>query len=157
MLTSIIKKSTLALLVIFTLSLTSCFAQEKHTDDLNWLTDYKEAVTIAKKENKPILLNFTGSDWCKWCFRLTDEVFSQDTFKKYADKEIVLVKVDFPRYKEQSDDVKAFNRELMNKYGVRGFPTIMVIDKNEMALGKTGYKQGGPQVYIDHLKAMYKK
>jgi len=157
MLSSIIKKSTLALLVVFTLSLTSsCFAQEKTKDNLNWLTDYKEAVKVAKKENKPILINFTGSDWCKWCFRLTDEVFSQDTFKKYADKEIVLLTVDFPRYKEQSSSVKAFNRELMNKYGVRGFPTILLVDKNEQEIGRTGYKQGGPQVYIDHLKVMYK-
>lgn len=156
MLSSIVKKSTLALLVIFTLSLTSCFAQQKEKDNLNWLTDYKAAVKIAKKENKTILLNFTGSDWCKWCFRLTDEVFSKDTFKKYADKELVLVKVDFPRYKEQSADVKAFNRELMNKYGVRGFPTIILIDKNESKIGQTGYKAGGAQVYIEHLKAMYK-
>ena len=157
MLSTIIKKSTLALLVIFTISLaSSCFAQEKDKDNLNWLTDYKEAVKVAKKENKPILINFTGSDWCKWCWKLTGEVFSKDTFKKYADKEIVLLKVDFPRYKEQSANVKAFNKELMTKYGVKGFPTIILIDKNEQEIGKTGYKEGGPQVYIDHLKVMYK-
>ena len=149
------RKIIISLLITLFFSLTSCATQEKHEDNLNWLTSYDKAVEIAKKENKPILIDFTGSDWCKWCFKLTDDIFSKEAFKKYADKELVLLSVDFPKGKQQTPVVKIFNNNLAKKFGVRGFPTIIMIDKNEKILGKTGYRQGGVKPYIEHLKAMY--
>ena len=65
-----------------------------------WLTDFEAAKAKAKAENKPMLLDFTGSDWCGWCVKLDKEVFSKAAFKDYADAELVLVEIDFPRNKE---------------------------------------------------------
>ncbi len=67
-----------------------------------WLSDYKKAQQEAKANNKLVLLDFTGSDWCGWCMKLNKEVFSQPQFKDYASKALVLLEVDFPRQKAQS-------------------------------------------------------
>ena len=69
------------------------------TQELKWHTDLKEAINISMSENKPLLLFFTGSDWCGWCVRLKNEVFNYDEFKKWSDKNVVLVELDFPRRK----------------------------------------------------------
>src|SRR6266481_5854060 len=66
-----------------------------------WLTDLPSAQATAKAENKIVLINFTGSDWCGWCIRLRDEVFSQPEFDAYANDHLVLVEADFPRHKAQ--------------------------------------------------------
>ena len=68
-----------------------------HAAEVTWLTDFKAAEKKAAAENKQLVLNFTGSDWCGWCIRLDKEVFSQPEFVEYANKNLVLVKVDFPR------------------------------------------------------------
>ena len=119
---------------------------------LTWETDYAAAIAKAKSENKTLLLNFTGSDWCGWCKKLDREVFSQDSFVKYADKNLVCVKVDFPRYSAIAEAVKQQNNKLATKHNVRGFPTILVMDATEKVLLQTGYKAGGPSTYIAHLK-----
>ena len=99
------------------------------------------------------MVNFTGSDWCKWCFKLSDEVFSQDEFKEYADENLVLVKVDFPEHKEQSNQTKMYNQSLAQKFGVEGFPTIIIINSEGRMVAKTGYQEGGPINYINHIKS----
>src|SRR5215213_11363481 len=93
-----------------------------------WSDEYETALAQAKKENKKILLDFTGSDWCGWCKKLDREVFSKPEFKEYADKNLVLVEVDFPRAKEQSATERRQNLELMERFGVQGYPTIVVLD-----------------------------
>jgi protein disulfide-isomerase len=122
------------------------------SDSLNWKTDLKEALTTAKQENKVVLINFTGSDWCQWCKRLSDEVFSKSEFEEFADKNLVLVKIDFPRNITQSNATKYYNQQLANMYGVEGFPTIILLDKNGQGLLKTGYVQGGVENYIQELR-----
>ncbi|MCA9777431.1 MAG: thioredoxin family protein, partial [Candidatus Eremiobacteraeota bacterium] len=62
-----------------------------------WLTDWEAAKAQAQRTNKPILINFTGSDWCGWCIRLKKEVFSQEEFKSWAGQKVVLFEADFPR------------------------------------------------------------
>jgi protein disulfide-isomerase len=121
-----------------------------------WLTDVPKAQEQAKKENKLVLLDFTGSDWCGWCIKLKKEVFDTAEFKEYADKNLVLVELDFPRKKEQSDELKKANRELQKKYGIRGYPTIIVLDGNGEQVGKLGYMKGGPQPFIEELKKLKK-
>lgn len=146
------KKTSLLLLafgIFFSFSATAQFP----TDDLTWETDYKSAVAKAKKENKQLLLNFTGSDWCGWCHRLTKEVFSEQEFKEYADKNLVLVKLDFPRRTQISETLKNQNNALATKYGVQGFPTVLLMDVNEKTLLKTGYQDGGAANYINSLNA----
>lgn len=117
-----------------------------------WTSDYQEAVKLSKKTDKPILMNFTGSDWCGWCIRLKNEVFSKEEFVKYADENLILLELDFPKRKAISAELKLQNSELAKKHGVRGFPTIVMINGNEEVLFKGGYKAGGPIPYVETLK-----
>jgi len=117
-----------------------------------WMTDFEAAQAKAAEKGKPMLLDFTGSDWCGWCIKLKKEVFSKKTFKDYAESELVLVEVDFPRGKKQSDALKAQNEALAEKYGIRGFPTIVLLSPEGKLIGKTGYRPGGAEAYVAHLK-----
>ena len=83
-----------------------------------WLSSYDKAAALAKKTDKLILADFTGSDWCGWCKKLKKEVFSTEQFKGWAAKNAVLLELDFPRSKPQSDATKARNKKLLKKYGV---------------------------------------
>lgn len=120
----------------------------------NWLTDFEAAKELAASEGKPMLLDFTGSDWCIWCIRLKDEVFNRQAFTDYAEADLVLVELDFPKKKEQSDELKAQNAALAKEYGVRGFPTIILLSPEGDLIGKTGYRKGGAEAYVDHLKEL---
>lgn len=113
-----------------------------------WHTSWDAAVAEAKRSNKPILINFTGSDWCGWCIRLKKEVFDTDTFRSWASKKVVLLEVDFPRGKPQSADVKAKNQKLAQQFGVRGYPSIMFANGKGQPVGsKFGYAEGGPEAW----------
>ncbi|MEI6278017.1 MAG: thioredoxin family protein [Verrucomicrobiae bacterium] len=118
-----------------------------------WQTDYKAALEQAAKENKPALLDFTGSDWCGWCIKLDNETFSQADFKKFAAANLILVELDFPNNKPQSEEVKKQNKELQAKYGVEGFPTLVLLDSKGKEIAKnTGYLAGGPEAFIAWVK-----
>lgn len=117
-----------------------------------WMSDYPAAQAKAKAENKLVLLNFTGSDWCGWCIKLKSEVFNQGEFESFAKDNLVLVEVDFPRRKELSQSQKKANEALAKQYSVRGFPTIIILDGAGQNLGKTGYRPGGPKSFIADLQ-----
>ncbi|MBI4975847.1 MAG: thioredoxin family protein [Spirochaetes bacterium] len=119
---------------------------------IRWETDYAQALAEAQKTSKHLLLNFTGSDWCPWCFRLRDEVFATPEFQKYAEKNLICVELDFPRAKKQSDTLKKQNQELARQFGVPGFPTVLVLTPKGELAGTTGYRQGGGALYADHVK-----
>jgi len=121
-----------------------------------WITDMDEAMAIAKAENKTILMDFTGSDWCGWCIRLDKEVFSQSLFKEYAAENLVLVELDFPRNVEQTDEQKAHNEKWRDKVGIEGYPTIILADANGDEFARTGYRPDGPAPYADHLGSLLK-
>ena len=120
----------------------------------SWETDFEEASATAKASNKYMLLDFSGSDWCGWCVKLDNEVFSKKAFKDYAKENLVCVLVDFPRRKQLKKALKEQNAKLQQKYGVRGFPTVIVLSPTGDLVGKTGYKAGGPDAYVSHLKGM---
>lgn len=122
-----------------------------------WYTDWDAAAKASKSSKKPILMDFTGSDWCGWCIRLKDEVFSTPEFQKWADKNVVLLEVDFPRQKPQSDAEKKKNRALAEKYNIEGFPTIIFAKPDGTAIGKYGYDEGGPANWTKKAEAMIKK
>lgn len=121
-----------------------------------WTTDLPKAVAKAKAEGKLVLVDFTGSDWCGWCIKLKGEVFDTKEFKEYAAKNLVLVEVDFPRRKELPSGLKATNQALADKYGIQGFPTLIILDGNGQQVGKLGYKPGGPAPTIAELAKLKK-
>ncbi|MFZ1704053.1 MAG: thioredoxin family protein [Saprospiraceae bacterium] len=130
-----------------------------------WLVNVDEAFQISKKTGKPILANFTGSDWCGWCKRLTASVFVHDEFKKWAADNVVLLELDFPRKKVLPTEIQQQNAGMQQAFQVRGYPTIWVfhLDKDNEAnqfkvnaLGSTGYK-ATPTEFIDDVKKMMGK
>jgi len=119
-----------------------------------WGEDYKAALATAAKENKKVLLDFTGSDWCGWCIKLKKETFDQPAFKEYADKNLVLVEIDFPQGKSQNPEVKKQNDALQQQYQVQGFPTLVLLDpQGKIIKQKSGYFPGGAKGFIDWLNA----
>ncbi len=122
-------------------------------DGLNWESNLETALQKAKTENKAVLVNFTGSDWCQWCIKLSNEVFSQAEFEKYAEENLILVKLDFPRSIEQSNETKMYNNSLAQKYGVQGFPTVLLFNSTGELVLQTGYQPGGAATYVNHLKS----
>jgi thioredoxin-related protein len=119
-----------------------------------WTEDFDAAKATAKAENKFMLLDFTGSDWCGWCIKLDKEVFSKNEFKKYARGKLVCVVLDYPVKKKPPKQIQQQNEELKRHFGIRGYPTIIMLDPNGEKIGQTGYKEGGPDAYIQHLEAM---
>ncbi len=124
----------------------------------DWTTDYKAALATAKTQKKLVLLDFTGSDWCGYCKLLDKEVFTQKSFQDFADKNYVLVTVDFPQEKQLPDDVKTQNDALGKQFGIDGYPTLIVLDANGKELGRQeGYDPGsGPDAVVSKLKSFNK-
>ena len=120
-----------------------------------WTTDFPAAQAQARKENKLILMNFTGSDWCGWCKKLKSDVFTTTEFEQFAKGHLVLVEVDFPNNVPQTQTLKAANEALQQKFKADGYPTIVVLDKNGKEVWRqVGYLAGGPSVWIGKLKGL---
>jgi len=113
-----------------------------------WLDDLEKAKAQAKAENKKILLDFTGSDWCGWCKKLEAEVFSQQAWKDYAAKHLVLVELDFPRGFQLPPETKKQNDDLATKFAIQGYPTIIITSASGQKKGELGYMPGGPEAFI---------
>ncbi len=124
--------------------------------ELQWNTDLAKAQEQAKKENKLVMLDFTGSDWCGWCIKLNKDVFSTQEFADYAKKNLVLVEVDFPRHKELAADQKKANQALQEKYKIEGYPTIIVLNPEGKKLGDLGY-MNSPKPFIKKLDDLKKQ
>ena len=142
----IMKKTILAsLLLALTVSISTAAGDE-------WMTDFEAAKQKAAAENKDLLVNFTGSDWCSWCIKLVDEVFKHDAFKKGVADNFVLVELDFPQDKSKLDEsTQTQNEMLQEKYSIQGFPTILLLDDQGRPYAQTGYQAGGPEKYLAHL------
>lgn len=116
-----------------------------------WVTDFRQAFRIAREENRMILLNYTGSDWCVWCHKLRDEVFNTPAFEAYAEENLVLLFLDFPSGITLPEEQIQHNGFLQALLGVEGFPTIWLLSSDLTPLLRTGYQAGGAEEYIRHL------
>ena len=132
--------------------------------ELTWHTDMSKATDISIKENKPMFLFFTGSDWCGWCIRLQKEVLKTPEFAKWAKENVVLVELDYPRKQYQSEEIRRQNAELQQAFGVQGYPTVFFakgVTKNGKinfeGLGSTGYVAGGPSAWLAVANGFLKK
>ncbi len=156
------KKNILLILLISFLVLGSLGFSKKPDGSTSklWLNNIEEAMVIAKKKDLDILIDFTGSDWCGWCMKLDSEVFSKQYFIDNVGKHFVLVKLDFPRRKPLSQEQTQYNRKWAMEFGVQGFPTIILTDKNLKKFAKTGYLGVDEKKYLEYLislKAQKKK
>ena len=150
-----------SLMLTLLLSVSTLIAWSQTATTLSWYTDVSLASQAAATENKPMLLFFTGSDWCGWCHRLQREVFNTPAFTTWASSDVILVELDFPRNKVLPQNIKEQNQMLQQQFGVQGYPTVWFVnvtkeaDKFNLApLSFIGYLQGGPEVWITNAKAI---
>jgi len=121
--------------------------------ELKWHTDLPAAKAKAKADNKLVFLEFTGSDWCPPCKKLHADVLDSKEFADYAAKTFVLVELDFPRRKAQSEDLKKANKALAKEFGIEGYPTVIILDGDgKELLRKVGFGGGSAGDYIAKLK-----
>ncbi len=134
-------------------------SEENIVPEPTWYTSFDEALSESKTSGKPLLVDFTGSDWCHWCIVLKDEVFSQPEFKRWAHKNVVLLELDFPHSKPLPKPLRQQNERLAVKYGVQGYPTVLFLDSHGVAFGRSGYMEGGAKNWIaeaDKILAWHK-
>ena len=139
------KALALALLLAATASL--------HASDI-WSTDYDAALAQAAAEKKPILLEFTGSDWCPPCKMMTAQIFDTHEFTEFAKANLVAVKLDYPQAKPQSDELKAQNQKLAEQFAIQGYPTVVLLSSEGKEIARNiGLMRGGPKTLIDWINS----
>lgn len=139
------------------------FAQESQSQE--WFSDVNQAVQKSNETGKPLLLFFTGSDWCGWCIRLQKEVFQTPFFTQWAKENVILVELDFPRKKQLPDELRKQNQTMQQVFQVQGYPTVHLVTPlvqqdgsvNFNPLGQTGYAAGGPESWCATATGMIKK
>ena len=124
----------------------------------SWMTDWAAAKAKAKAENKPILFNLTGSDWCAPCLILKKQVFTQKAFLDYAAENLILFEADLPKKKEQPAALKEQNTALEKTYLSDSYPTVLVLDADGKKLSEDlGALKGGPDAFIAKIKEVIAK
>jgi protein disulfide-isomerase len=147
--------------ILFSAFVLLTFISFSQKEELTWHSDLQKAISLSQKEKKPMMLFFTGSDWCGWCHRLQREVFNTPAFTTWASSDVILVELDFPRNKVLPQNIMEQNQMLQQQFGVQGYPTVWFVnvtkeaDKLNLApLSSSGYLQGGPEVWITNAKAI---
>jgi thioredoxin-related protein len=144
-------------LIIAAAVLTGFFASNAARADADWETNYKKAQEEAKTGSKLLFMEFSGSDWCGPCILMDKEVLSQPEFKEYAQKNLVLMEVDFPRRKMQPEEVKKQNQELADRYQVQVLPTFIVLNGEGKLVWKFyGLYEDGAKAFISELEKVRK-
>jgi len=121
-------------------------------DEMNWYTDFKSAKVAAKKENKPMLVYFTGSDWCKPCVKLKKDFFNTPKFAEAAE-DYIIVMLDIP-YRDDiiTLDQKKINKEVQKKLKVNKFPTLLALDSRGRERNRMErYSYPDPQYYWEFM------
>ena len=149
-------------IIVALLLFAGSFAAE--AQELVWETNVTKTMAISNETKKPLLLFFTGSDWCGWCIRLQKEVLRTPEFAAWAKENVVLVELDYPRKAPQTADIKKQNNELQMAFGIQGFPTIILANAitkdgkvNFEGIGSTGYVAGGPSAWLAVANGFLKK
>ena len=113
------KRTLLSAILTLALTATSLLAGD------GWMTNIDAAKKLSVKENKPLFVEFTGSDWCPPCMMMEKNVFSKDAFKSGAEKDFILVKIDIPNSDKK---LKEKNQKVLEEYNVSGVPTVVLFD-----------------------------
>ncbi len=124
----------------------------------NDLKNWQDLINKAKEQDKYIFIYFSGSDWCPWCKKFDQEFFNNKEFKERIRNNFIIYNADFPRYKKLNSNKTKLNNELKNKFKIRGFPLVILCDKNGDEIARTGYKRNNTlDQYIDHIENLIKK
>jgi protein disulfide-isomerase len=115
---------------------------QQNIADPVWHDTFATAVSEAQMNDKLILADFTGSDWCHWCVKLKQDVFSTPEFKTWANDNVVLLELDYPRKGSQSAAIKQQNEMLKSRYNISSYPTVLILDAAGNVHAKMGYEQG---------------
>jgi len=129
-----------------------CFASPVNAGDPGFTEDAKEAIARAADQEKDIIFLFTGSDWCPPCMKLEEEVLSEKDFLFEVSKDYVLVKLDFPKSTIQREELVRQNKEYGKKFGVEGYPTLVLTDNQLKPFAFAGYESGGFKNYLALLE-----
>lgn len=143
-----------------TLCLLACWAvwQIGAAEQGDWLTDFSKAQAKARTEKKLVLMDFNGSDWCPPCKALRKNVLNSPEFTEFAKDNLVLVDVDFPHNKQQTEELKKANQELSQKYSIEGFPTVIVLSSDGKELKKVvGYGGQSAKEFVAELQKLKSK
>ncbi len=122
-----------------------------------WHTDMAAAQAESAETGKPILADFTGSDWCPPCMMLKKQVFHTAEFAQWARDNVVLMEVDFPKFKPQTPKLRAQNQQLQQQYQayINGVPTVILMDAEGRAYGAlVGYDRSSPADWIKQVEAI---
>ncbi|GAB4243535.1 MAG: hypothetical protein OHK005_08010 [Candidatus Methylacidiphilales bacterium] len=150
----------------FVVSLTGCLlalsplhasppapASQTTPETLHWFSSLPEAEAAAKRQKKPMLLLFTGSDWCSWCKRLQKEVLASPMFRQFARERLILMEIDFPRLKPMPLEQHHANLMLAERFGVLGFPTLILLNEQGNKLEEFGFPKGGAESLVSRIEA----
>jgi thioredoxin-related protein len=148
------KPTRLATLAIL-LFASSVLAADK--PNAKWLTDFAKAKDQAKSEEKKIYLLFTGSNWCPPCMQLDRQVHRTEEFTEYAEKNLVLLKADFPRPNNLPAAQQKANDSLAEQFNIEFFPTIVVLDQTGKELGRSGYDGSKPKQWLEQVGKAFKE
>ncbi len=146
-------KHLIALIAILVAIAVASVVMQPAKANVPWRTDYEQARNDAVRDDQFVLLNFTGSDWCQPCMMLDREIFSEEWFAQFVEGRAALVKLDFPRHKEQSDAERERNEALAREYQIEGFPSIIILDpEGDEVARQTGFQPGAADDYRDWLQ-----
>ncbi len=131
-------------------------AADLNSSDGSSLTIWHDSFEAAREQSlvsgKPILADFTGSDWCHWCVKLRDDVFDKAEFEAWARENVVLLELDYPQRSRQAPEIQAQNEKLASLYAINSYPTVLLMDAQGNELGRTGYHPD-PAAFIDTLES----
>lgn len=139
---------------IVAFAILALFSHLTFANEAEWKTNFEEAKTAAAKENKDILLEFTGSDWCMPCKMLHAEILTNPVFLEFAKRNFILVELDFPKKKEIAPALLEQNKKLFAQFGVQGYPTILLCDKNGLPYASLGYSKNTPENYVAYIEKL---
>lgn len=148
------KKILFLLLTIVSISCQMNTSNTSNEPEQLWITSVEKAIEISAETGKPIFAFFTGKEWCSWCKKLDGQILSQEAFIDYAQENLVLLELDFPRGRR---DLPQKQIELARKFRIQGYPTVILMDANTTQLGRTGYEAMSPQQYVGHIKSLIEK
>ena len=126
-------------------------SEDPPDNHIHWFTSFDEAVNLSKSNSKPIVLFFTGSDWCGWCSKLEKESLDTPEFAQTAGDKFIFVKIDFPLNTTLPPHQATQNKDLQKRYNIKGFPSLIILDSQQNQIGATGYRPGGGKMYTEHL------